>query len=76
MAGGGAGVAVARGDPVGVAPGNGGSGPKSTLGGVAIACSLPTVKFGFTWKSNNLAVSRFGNARAVELKAATASMYR
>ena len=37
--------------------------PKSTVGATAIADSLPTVKFGFTWKPNSLAV-RFDRERA------------
>ena len=44
-------------------------------GGAAIVGSLATEKFGFNWKSNNLAVSRLGSARAVVLYPCTASMY-
>ena len=48
--------------------------PKSTVGGVAIAASFSTVKFGFTSKSNIIAVRLVGNERTVVLKACTASM--
>src|SRR6185312_5442972 len=50
--------------------------PKSTVGGVATACSSVTVKFGFTWKSNIFAVRLVGKLRTLMLYWRTASMYR
>src|SRR6516225_8086341 len=40
---------------------------KVTVGAVEICCSLATVKFGFTWKPNILAVMRVGKVRTVTL---------
>src|SRR5262249_46363030 len=47
---------------------------KLTVGAVEICCSLATVKFGFTWKPNSLAVRLDGKLRTVTLKSCTAWM--
>ena len=71
----GAGPGLTAGAGPGVAPGEGTTGagglPKSTRGGALTAPSSATVKFGFTFILNIIAVRLVGNCRTVVLNSCT-----